>query len=208
MWSSKDISCIIFMAVLGLVSTALIVQMATLISGIRGADYVFTIILAVQTTISFLLYGGRRWRFFVQFSIFTLLIIPTFLGGPPFDALSRIHFIITAFLADLIINSFYETSKKHGKLKRWSISGSLLFWLLLPFFSLLTRSLYYSFQAIVLFADVILLLLPVIVAESIAGGYLGYRIFLRLRKERLLNASIEDKHGSLLDVRSKKRREM
>lgn len=193
MWSSKDISCIIFMAVLGLVSTALIVQMAGLISGIRGANYIFTIILSIQTTISFLLYEGRRWRFFVQFSIFTLLIIPTYLGGLPFAAQSRIHFIITAFLADLIINSFYEKSRKRDKLKRWSISGSLLFWLMLPFFSLLTHSLFYSFKAIVFAADVILLLLPVIIAESIAGGYLGYRIFLRLRKEGPLQASIEDK---------------
>jgi hypothetical protein len=121
MWSSKDICYIILMAVLGVVSTALIVQMAGLISGIRGSNYVFTIILAVQTTISFLLFEGRRWRFFVQFSIFTLLIIPTHLGGVPFAVESRIHFIITALVADLIINSFYDKFRKRVKLKWWSI---------------------------------------------------------------------------------------
>ena len=43
-----------------------------------------------------------------------------------------------------------------------------------------------------MFAQIILLLLPVIIIESIAGRYLDYRLFLRLRKD-LLRASIEDK---------------
>jgi hypothetical protein len=204
-WSSKDICCIILMAVLGFVSTALVVQMAGLISGIPGSNYVFTIFLAVQTTISFLVFEGRRWRFFVQFSIFTLLIIPTHLGGLPFAVQSRIHFVITALVADLIINSFYETSRKNGKLKLWSVSGSLLFWVMLPFFSLLIRPLFFSIEAVLLFANVVLLLLPVIVIESVAGGYVGYRIFLRLRKEGLLKASTEYNHGNLLNARGKKK---
>lgn len=184
MWSSKDICYIILMAVLGFVSTVLVVQMAGLISGIPGANYVFTIILAVQTTVSFLLFEGRRWRFFVQFSVFTLLIFPTYLGGAPF-AVSKIHFVITALVADLIINSFYDKFRRRGKLKWWSISGSLLFWVMLPFFSLVIRPLFFSLEAVFLFANVVLLLLPVIVIESVAGGYLGYRIFMRLRKELL-----------------------
>jgi hypothetical protein len=186
MWSSKDIGCIICMAVLGLVSTALIAQMAGLITGIRGANYVFTIILAVQTTISFLLYEGRRWRFFVQFSIFTLLILPTFLGGPPFAVQNRIHFIVTAFVADLVVNSFYRRVVGNGRLKLWSVLGSLMFWVLLPFFSLLIRPLFYSLEAVALFANVVFLLLPVIIVEALAGGYLGYRIFLRVRKDKLV----------------------
>jgi hypothetical protein len=190
MWSSKDISCIIFMAVLGLVFTALIGQMAGLLSGIRGANYIFTIFLAVQTAISFLIYAGRRWRFFVQFSIFTLLIIPTHLGGLPFAVQSRIHFVITAFLADLIINSFYETFRKREKLKWWSIVGAVFFWVMMPFFSLLIRPLFYSLEAVALFANVVLLLLPVIIVESVAGGYLGYIIFLRLKRDRMVHASI------------------
>src|SRR3989304_3497970 len=181
MWSSKDIACIIFLAVLGLVSTALVVQMAGLISGIPGANYVFTIVLAVQTSFSFLAYEGRRWRFFVQFSLFTFMVIPTYLGGPPFDVPGRIHFFITGFLADLVINSFYETFKKREKLDWWSVSGALLFWVMLPFSALLIRPLFYSPEAVALFANVVLLLLPVIIAESIAGGYLGYRIYLRVR---------------------------
>ena len=190
MWSSKDISCIIIQAALGFVSTALIAQMAGLITGIRGANYVFTIILAVQTTISILIYEGRRWRFFVQFSIFTLLILPTYLGGTPFVVQTRIHFIINAFVADLVINSFYKTAVSTGRLKLWSVSGSVMFWVMLPFFSLLIRPLFYPIEVVLLFANVVLLLLPVIIVEAVAGGYLGYRICLRLRKARLVNANI------------------
>jgi len=185
MWCSKDISCIIFLSVLGLVSTALIAQIAGLLSGIRGANYVFTIILAIQTSLSFLIYEGRRWRFFAQFTIFTLLIIPTYLGGPPFSAHSKIHFVITAFVADLVLNSFYKLAKNHDRLQWWSVIGTLLFWVMLPFFSLLIRPLFFSPEAVALFANVILVLLPVIVIEAIAGGYLGYRIYLRVRKGTL-----------------------
>jgi hypothetical protein len=74
--------------------------------------------------------------------------------------------------------------------KLWSVLGSLVFWVLLPFFSLLIRPLFYSLEAVALFANVVFLLLPVIIIESVAGGYLGYRIFLRLRKGKLVGASI------------------
>ena len=96
--------------------------------------------------------------------------------------------MITAFVADLIVNSFYDRFRKRGKLKWWSISGSLFFWVMLPFFSLLVRPLFFAFEAVLLFANVVLLLLPLIIIESLAGGYLGYRIFLRLRKDSLIQS--------------------
>lgn len=185
MWSSKDLSYIIFLSVVGLVSTVLIAQMATLISGIHGANYIFTGILAIQTSLSFLLFEGRRWRFFTQTSLFTLLIIPTYLSGPPFFAQGKIHFFITGFVTDILLNSFHGFSKKREKLKWWSISGALLFWVMTPFFSLLIRPLLYPAEAVVLFADVVLMLLPVIVVESVIGGYLGYRVWLAVKRDSL-----------------------
>jgi hypothetical protein len=182
LWSSKDITSIIVLAVLGLVSTGLIGQMAGLISGIRGANYVFTIIFAIQTSLSFLIYEGRRWRFFLQFTIFTLLIIPTYLGGPPFSVQSKIHFIIAAFIADILLNSVYNMSRKRNMLKLWSVLGAVMLWMMIPFLSLLIRPLFYSPEAVSLFADIVLLLLPVIIIESIVGGYLGYRIYQRVSK--------------------------
>lgn len=170
------------MSAIGFVCALFILQMAGLLSGILGANYLCTIFLAMINTVSLLLFEGRRWRFFVQFSLFTLLIIPTYLGGVPFFVQGRIHFIIVAFFADLVINSFYKKAIEHGKLMWWSILGSLFFWLIFPFFSLLVRPLFYSFEAMVLFANVVLLMLPVIIVQSLAGGYLGYKIYQRVRK--------------------------
>jgi hypothetical protein len=191
MWQSKDVCYVICMAGLGIVSTALLVQMASLLSGIQGANYVFTIIMAIQTAFSLCLYEGRRWRLFVQNAILNLLIIPTYLGGPPFS-LTKFHLVTTAFVVDLVFNSFYKTFKVSNKVKLWSILGTLTFYLIMPFISLMIRSVFYSPEAVALFANIILLLSPVIIIESTAGGYLGYRIFLRLRKD-LLKASVEDK---------------
>lgn len=182
MWCSKDICYVIFMAVLGIVSTALVVQMGGLISGIQGANYVFTIIMAIQTSFSLCLYEGRRWRLFAQNVILYFLIIPTYLGGPPFSLL-KFHIAMAAFSVDLVFNSFYKTFGNRDKIKLWSILGTLTFYLIMPFFSLIIRSVFYSPEAVALFVNVILLLSPVIVVESIAGGYIGYKIHQRIRKE-------------------------
>jgi hypothetical protein len=180
MWNSKDVASVIFMAVLGVVSTALVVQMATLISGIQGANYVFTIIMAVQTSFSLLLYEGRRWRLLAQNAILTLLIMPLYLGGPPFSV-TKIQLIATAFVVDLLFNSFYKTFRNSSKLKLWSVLCTLVFYLIMPFFSLLIRTLFYSPEAVALYVNVILLLSPVIIIESAVGGYIGHQIYLRLR---------------------------
>jgi len=46
----------------GVVSSALVVQMAILIAGIQGANYIFTIIMALQTSFSLLLYQERKCK--------------------------------------------------------------------------------------------------------------------------------------------------
>jgi len=171
------------MAVLSFVSTILVGQMATLLTGLHGANYCLTIVYAVQTSFSLLLYEGRRWRFLMQFSIFTLLIIPTYLGGGPFSIQTKIHFIPTALVVELLFNSLYKPSKSRGKIMLWSVSGVVLFYLLLPSLSLLIRPLFYSPEAIAVFANMVLLLSPVIIIESLVGGYFGYKLHRRLKKE-------------------------
>jgi hypothetical protein len=181
MRNSKDVGRVIFMAVLAVVSSAFIVQIATLISGIQGANYIFTIIMALQTSFSLLLYQGRKWRLLAQNAILTLLIMPLYLGGTPFS-ITKIHLIPTAFVVDLLFNSFYKTFRDWSKLRLWSILCTLMFYLIMPFFSLLIRTLFYSPEAVALYVNVILLLSPVIIIEAIAGGYLGHQIYLRLKK--------------------------
>ena len=190
MWQTKDICYVIFMAILGIVSTVLIVQTASLFSGIQGANYIFTIVMAIQTGFSLCLYEGRRWRLFAQNAILNLLIIPTHLGGPPFS-LTKFHLVTTALVIDLVFNSFYKTFKTTGKIKVWSILGTVSFYLIMPFISLMVRSVFYSPEAVTLFSNVIVVLSPVIIVESIAGGYFGYHIFLRLKRDKLVDTASE-----------------
>lgn len=179
MWSTKDLTLIIVLAALGFVSTALIVQTAGLITGIPGINFVFTIFLAIQTSFALLYYQGRRWRFFVQMAIFYILIIPTYLGGTPFNILGKTHFLITAFITDVTINTFYRYFNKKQRLQLYSCITALLFWTIQPFVGIpLAFALYAPEYGIRLFS-VVVVLLPLIIAEATAGGFIGYKIYRR-----------------------------
>jgi hypothetical protein len=185
MWSTKDLTLVIFLAVVGLVLTLVIVQTASMITGIPGANAVFTIILATLTSFSLLMYEGRRWRFFAQMTIFTLLIIPTYLGGLPFDVLGKTYIIVTAFVVDVVVNSIYRLFSDRKKLKLWSVFNGLFYWLLQPFFGILVSSLLYAPDFVSNFVSVFVMLLPVTIGESLAGGYLGYRVYQRVKVTRI-----------------------
>ncbi len=180
-FDSKELCFIIFMAVLGLVISVLVVQLATMLTGIPGANYVFTILLAIQTSYSLLMYQGRRWRFFFQMTLYTFLIFPTFIGGVPFDLLSKIHMVINAFFGDLIFNSVYGFFRKQDRLLLWAILGSMIFWVMNPIFGLMIKPFFFPPEFVTKLVDVIKLLSPVILIESIAGGYIGYKIYERTK---------------------------
>jgi len=169
------------MAVLGFASSLLVVQIGRMLTGIPGINYAFTIVLAIETSFSLLMYEGRRWRFFLQMTLFAILIIPTNLGGPPFDILARINMIINAFLCDLAFNSIYRTFQKRNKLVWWVIIAMVTYWVLNPFISILIKPLFYPPEYIETLISVVSLLLPVIIIESIAGGYFGHKIYRRLK---------------------------
>jgi hypothetical protein len=178
---SKDLCLIICMAALGLVTTLLIVQTARMITGIPGANYIFTVILAIQTSFSLLMYEGRRWRFFFQMTLFTILIIPTNLGGAPFNILPKMNTIITAFFCDLLFNTLYLKFKRRDKLLWWTIIATIIFWVMNPFVSSFIKPLFYPPEYVTKFIEVVLLMLPVILTESIVGGYIGHKIYKRVK---------------------------
>ena len=181
---TRDLTTIIVMAVLQLVLTVLIAQMGTLITGIPGTNFLFTIILAIPITFSLLTYEGRRWRIFMQLALFILLALPTRLGGPAFDPISRLGSLATAFLIDLLANSFYGVFKKRDKLLWWAVLVSGVYWAMIPFFSTVTKILFYTPDVVEKFIDVVSVLLPVIIGEALAGGYIGYQIYKRQMKVR------------------------
>ena len=181
---TKDLCLIIIMATLGLVTTLFIVQTARMITGIPGANYIFTVILAIQTSFSLLMYEGRRWRFFFQMTLFTILIIPTNLGGTPFNVLGKMNTVVTAFLSDLIFNTLYVKFKRRDKLLWWTIIATIVFWVMNPFVSSLIKPLFYPPEYVKKFIEVVFLMFPVILAESIVGGYIGHKIYKRVKNIR------------------------
>jgi hypothetical protein len=176
---TRDLTAIIIMAVLQVVVAALVSYMGTLSTGIAGSSFMFTILLAIPISFSLLIYEGRRWRIFTQLALFTLLAMPTTIGGTPFDPIPRLSSLATAFLIDLTANSLYGYFKKHKKLLLWSMLTSTIYWILTPFLKMVVSSFIYTPEYVERFTSVVLFLLPIIIAEAIMGGYFGYQIYKR-----------------------------
>ncbi|MFA5364365.1 MAG: hypothetical protein WC325_04190 [Candidatus Bathyarchaeia archaeon] len=170
------------MASLSVVVTFVIGQAPTMISGVPGANYIFTVMYAILTSFSLLIYEGRRWSFFIQTTVFTLLIIPTHFGGTAFDPTSKLHFMVTSFFIDVLFNSFYAGFKKINKLRIWAVLGAVTFWSMNPLWGIIIKStFFYPPDYISTLVHVVLVLFPVIVIEAIVGGWIGYKTFNRIK---------------------------
>ncbi len=180
-----DICYIICLSSLSVVVTFVIGQAPTMLSGVPGANYIFTVMYAVLTSFALLIYEGRRWSFFIQTTVFTLLIIPTHFGGVAFDITSKLHFMVTSFFIDLLFNSMYNGFKKLNKLHVWAVLGAVTFWSMNPLWGIIIKStFFYPQDYIATLAHVGLVLFPLIVIEAIVGGWIGYKTFARVKNVR------------------------
>jgi hypothetical protein len=182
MWKSSDITLIIIFAVVGLVYTVIVGQIGYLITGTPGINFFFIIGYVIFTSSQFLLYEGRRWRFFISSVLFVFLITPTNFAGTPFDIMGRTPLVINAFFADLVVNSSYGFFRNHNKLFWWIIFVSVGYNGISPFLSIFIYSFFYPPEFVATFSNTVLLMLPVIVIESIVGGYLGYKVYERVKQ--------------------------
>ena len=181
MWNSKDVTLVIFLGIIGLIQGVFIIQMGNVLTGLPGVNYFFSILLAIWISLSFLVFEGRRWRSFLTVLIFIILTIPTYIMGLPYDLSPRIPAILNIFVIDILFNSFYDSFKQRGKLLRWSILLSISFIFLDIVFRVLTYPLFFPAAYISTFLNITTWLTPIILLESVAGGYLGYKIFQRIK---------------------------
>jgi hypothetical protein len=179
---SKDISFAISFALVSFGYTVFVGQIGTMITGIAGINYIFAIGHAIIMSVSLLVYRGRRWRFFFQSLLLTLLIIPTHMAGTPFDALARIPMVINNFFADLLFNSLYGFFQRVNRLVWWATLAAITTTLLDSFFTVIIWSQIYSPEFMATYVNVVILMIPVIIVEAVAGGYLGYKIYGRVEK--------------------------
>lgn len=182
MKTNRDLAFIIMFAVLNFVFLALIAQVPLLITGIPGIGYAFSIFYTITFTVALLFYEGKRWRFFSQGILFALLTLV--LGGTPDILLAKIPLILNIFILDVVFNSLYGFFKRKNNLVWWAILGQVYFWTTEPFWILLFYSLFSFIEGVstAWFIPVMSLMLPVMIIEAIAGGYLGYKIYRRVEK--------------------------
>jgi hypothetical protein len=177
--NSKDIALIIIFSSLSFVFNALIGQVPSLITGIPGIAYLFTIVYSIIQSVAYLMYGGRRWRILAQALLLGLLYS---LFIPSWTLPVAMATITNMFIIDLIFNSFHEKFKRNNRLFRWILALQLFSWITHSFILLPFLSLFIPMTAVIAYFDILIVMLPIIVIEAIAGSYFGYKIYRRVEK--------------------------
>ena len=183
MWNSKEIGLIIIFSVLNFVYTALVGQMAWFISGVPGTNLLLIIGGVVINSVALLYFKGRRWRFAIYQILFAMLSIPTFFLGVPFDVVSRLPLVIAGLVTDVFLNGVYHFFAKKKILKLWVIIDMNVYFLITPLISLIYFSVLYEPGYVSFFVNNVIILIPIIIAESTIGAVIGYNIYERLKKE-------------------------
>ena len=182
MIGSRDLALIIVFAVLNLIFMFLIGEVPELITGIPGISYAFSIVYSIILTVSWLMYEGRRWRIVAQsllFSLLALLFIPIW-TRPAVMATT-----INGFIVDVVFNNFYGFFKQKNKHLWWAILSQVYYWSTHSMWFVFFASLFfYPFELIMeqWFLPIMPMMLPIMIVEGIAGGYIGYKIYRRVEK--------------------------
>jgi hypothetical protein len=179
--SSRDITLIIMFAVIIIIFRFLIGRFVGMIA-IPGFIYALSIFYSVVQSVSFLTYRGRRWRFFAQGLLSTLLffvfINPTFRPN-------EMAILLNFFIVDVVFNSFYGSFERKNKLLWLTFIFQLYYWITYAFWILLFNvALFFPFESFLKnwFIPVMSVMLPIMILEALAGGYIGYKIYRRVEK--------------------------
>lgn len=178
---SKDVALATLLAVVSFLAHAGIGQIPTILTGISGIGYYVLIIHTILYSIAALLFQGRRWRLLFMTAIIVVLTLPLFLGGPPFDIISRLPIIASAFMFDIFFNSLYRFFSKKNLLSLWVISGVTFQFMASALLTVPINLLFYTPDVVQSLFKITSAFLPVILVESIIGGYLGYQIYKRIK---------------------------
>ena len=184
MENSRDIALIVMFAAISFVFNSLIGQVPSLITGIPGIAYTFTIVYSIIQSVAYLMYGGRRWRILTQALLLSLLY---FLFIPSWPLPVSLATITNFFIVDLIFNSFHGKFKRNNKLFWWILVLQLFSWTTHSFIVLPFLSLFIPMTAVIAYFDILIVMLPIIVIEAIAGSYIGYKIYGRVENYSITN---------------------
>lgn len=178
---TKDLTRAILFSVILFVTHSWVGQIPILITGIPGIGYTLIIINIVIYSVAGLLFEGRRWRIFFMTGIIVALTLPLYLGGRPYDIISRLPILISAFFFDLIFNSVYKMFEIKKHLDLWIICGVTFNFMASTLLAVPVNLIFYTPEVVQILFDTTSIFLPIILIESIIGGYIGYKIFSRIK---------------------------
>lgn len=187
MWSSKDLALVVLLGVLAFVYSTSTIQVSVVITGIPGIGYLFTIGNVIIFGVSFLIFRGKRWRFFllslIQQSL--LLFILSNMGSS--QVLKIIPMLTWTFFQDLLFNSSYSYFFRNKKLKWFSVlqgAGGLLGD---AFFRVLLYPILMPPEFTSTYLTTTFMMLPVILFSGIFGGYIAFTLFSRILISKMDN---------------------
>ena len=182
---SKDITLVIMFAVLTFVFRFLIGRFVGMVEGLialPGFSYLLSIFFSIIHSVAFLMYGGRRWRLFSQAVLSTLLFLMFI--NPAFRAVEMAT-LLNMFIVDVVFNSFYGSFERKNKLLWLTLIFQAYYWATHSIWLLLfSVALFFPFEPFFnnWFVPTMSVMIPIMVAEGLIGGYIGYHIYLRVKK--------------------------
>jgi hypothetical protein len=93
--------------------------------------------------------------------------------------------VTNLFIVDLVFNTFYGSFEKKKKLLWLIIIFQVYYWITHSIWLLVYSSIFfYSFEGMMnfWFIPIMSILIPIMVAEGIIGGFTGYKIFKQVEK--------------------------
>jgi hypothetical protein len=180
MKNSRDLALIVMFVAISFVFNVSVGQVPSLITGIPGIAFVFTIVYSIIQSVAYLMYEGRRWRILAQALLLNLLYF-LFIAGWTLPVVMGT--ITNMFIVDLIFNSLYGKFKRDNRLFRWILALQVCSWITYSFIVLPFLLLFIPMEAVVTyFVTVVIVWLPIIIVEAVAGSYIGYKIYRRVEK--------------------------
>jgi len=181
MKNSRDLALVVMFAAISFVFNVSVGQVPSLITGIPGIAFVFTIVYSIIQSVAYLMYEGRRWRILAQALLLNVLYF-LFIAGWRLPALPMAT-ITNMLIVDLIFNSLYGKFKRDNRLFRWILALQLFSWITYSFIILPFLLPFIPMEDVITyFVTVLIIWLPIIIVEAVAGSYIGYKIYRRVEK--------------------------
>lgn len=182
---TRDLTLIILFSVITFVTQSWIGQLPYLVTGIPGIGLSLIIVHTIVRGVAAPIFEGRRWRIFFMIGLIAVLTLPLYMGGRPYDIISRLPMLTSGLLFDLIFNSAYTFFKARNWLVFWTIIGVTFNFMMNSLLQVPINLIFYTPEVVETLFQTTLIFLPVIFIESIIGAYIGYQIYKKVKNVKI-----------------------